>query len=201
MVDIGIDINKKETDLNIETAGDVNRIQKTMGFCISDKSKIPEIVEEPLIETCEIFFDKGIRTISTSAKAESGNQKCASIVVSYETLSEENKIVAQEREDSHREEDSSFVVFKIHISTETPITEISEWGEELANSFNKQSALWVEKYQYSLEKINKREYTDFKTIQEAAEYTNLYAASDGYCYPKKSLYDYYIDHKSLPKDN
>ncbi|GHV26783.1 hypothetical protein FACS1894176_07920 [Bacteroidia bacterium] len=68
-------------------------IYETAGRTITEKKEIKNMVEAPLVNACEILFDKNIPTFDSSANTEN-NKKEAWISIIFDELSEENKEIA-----------------------------------------------------------------------------------------------------------
>lgn len=77
-----------------KTLADIEPIEES--FIIpASREHLDEIVELPVLEACKILFDKGIRTLMSSANYQdliSGN---AHIIIDFEHLSDENKVIAE----------------------------------------------------------------------------------------------------------
>ncbi len=72
-------------------------IEESGGFSIRTRSDIETIVEYPLVEACQILYDKNIQTTYSSANKKDleGENPKAFIAINYEMLSEENKRIAE----------------------------------------------------------------------------------------------------------
>jgi hypothetical protein len=130
-----------------KTISEVEPIDKKQAIFIREKADLKEIVEEPLLEACEIFYDKNIQTESTSANKEDfsrGNN--AHIVLNYDTLSDENKEIALKYgkvNEYGQWEKWQGVQILIPIDAKTTDKEVSKRAIEIANAFKKQKMSWV----------------------------------------------------------
>ena len=76
---------------NIKTLKEIPAILKSRNILITKKEEIKELVEEPLVKACEMFWDKNIKTYESSANTKNIKVGICYIKLDYESLSEENK--------------------------------------------------------------------------------------------------------------
>ncbi len=135
--------NKKPT---ISSLDQVLPIQKTFGLQILNKENIKDFVEKPLVEACEIFWDKNIKTLESSANFQN-IQNGGYIGLDFNSLSEENKELAKQ----YGHPDQLYVNNPNILSVRIPIPmnesetveAVSNRAVEIANRFNKQKANWI----------------------------------------------------------
>ncbi|HLD60750.1 MAG TPA: hypothetical protein VJA27_01295 [Patescibacteria group bacterium] len=89
---------------------------------LDNRADIKEVVEGPLVRACEALFDKHIATTSTSAN---GTKSEAWIIIDFDSLSEDNKVVAQR----FGTVDQDGRVGKNIVKLTLPLTPESTWGE------------------------------------------------------------------------
>jgi len=120
-------------------------IHKTRGIVITKREQIKEIVEQPLVKTCEIFWDKNIQTYESSANNENIKTGVAYIRINFDSLSEENKKIAEQHGQPYEETFNTGQVIELIIpivGNETA-DEISDKAAGIANEFKKQKATWI----------------------------------------------------------
>ena len=139
-------ITQKITDtLTIENVFPLN----TNKFAVSLKNRedIRKIVEIPLVEACEIFWDKNIRTVETSANQDNIQSGCGYILLDWESLSDENKKIAQLQNGNLREAHGGAGTFyydlKIPLTKNMLVKDLSQNAAKLAHEFQKQKLVWV----------------------------------------------------------
>ena len=91
------EINKKHFEIlgiSDETLlGAIEPIEQG-GLIVESKDNLAKVVEPPLLEACEILFDKKIETIMSSAnKKDLGNKP--HIIILYDTLTPQNKKISE----------------------------------------------------------------------------------------------------------
>ncbi|MFH0806256.1 MAG: hypothetical protein V1885_00820 [Candidatus Brennerbacteria bacterium] len=64
------------------------------GVIVGDKEDLKFFVEAPLLEACQQFFDKGIKTIFSSANKKDVGIGYAHIALDFDSLSPVNKEIA-----------------------------------------------------------------------------------------------------------
>ncbi|MDO8524012.1 MAG: hypothetical protein Q7R99_00095 [bacterium] len=144
----GEDEENKEKD----SLADVERIHESRSCIIKTKEEINRYVEKPLVEACEMLWDKGIRTLESSAdKQDFEARGYGYIVVAYDSLSDENKKIVDESEDIDglSDYDSWTKAFDLKIPLESEDVkqeEVSQKALELVSRFQSQPAFWVPKF-------------------------------------------------------
>lgn len=105
-------------------------------FSITNRETISNIVEAPLIQACEILYDKNIKTL------ESDN---LGITLDYESLSKINKQIAHKYFGGHGQSGEGIKITSISaiLSENASDQEIEERYIRLANVFEKQPLSWT----------------------------------------------------------
>jgi len=128
---------------------DVERIHESRAQVIKTKEEIAKYVERPLLKACEALWDRGIRTLESSANKEDHKARgYAYIVVDYGSLSDENKKIVDQSEDIDDLSDydgltKAFVLKIPFESIDMDQEKIAQKALELASRFHKQPAIWV----------------------------------------------------------
>lgn len=110
--------------------------------------RFAEKIELPLREACLRLFDKGLKTLSSSANRE-GIRRDGEvwILLDYESLSDENKAVARKTgvlyEDGHNNGGQMVVRLCRKVDWETTVEYVEEWALRMADAFNEQPMIWV----------------------------------------------------------
>jgi len=116
---------------------------------IATKEQLKTVVEAPLLAACEALYDKNIRTLASSANRKNIQNGEASILVDFDSLSEENKIIARkisepEQASGHGGGGKTFVI-AIPVSASSTVAEISKAALTIAQAFKWQPATWITK--------------------------------------------------------
>lgn len=131
---------------NINSLDEVLPIQKTFGLQILNKENIKDFVEKPLVEACEIFWDKNIKTLESSANFQN-IQNEGYIGLDFNSLSEENKEVARKYGEPHQlyvnNPDILCIRIPIPVNESDTVDIVSDRAKEIASGFNKQKASWI----------------------------------------------------------
>lgn len=131
----------------ISSINEVQPIQKTFGLQILTRDSIKDFVELPLVKACEVFWDKNIPTLESSANFQD-MKKEGYIGLDFNNLSEENKEIAKQYGNPHQLYVNKYpeilsIRIPIAISNSETVEEVSKRAEEIANKFNKQKANWI----------------------------------------------------------
>ncbi len=156
----------------------INQIEPiglSRGSLIKNREKLTEVVEAPLLGACKILYDKNIETTESTANSNDIKAGRAGIVINYDSLSEENKKIAQENcEISNHPDGHTAAEIKILINENSTVEEIGREAEEIANKFEKQKLIWSPTF--TLEQIK-----------------NLYGIAQEEDYPPEMFYQFYYD--------
>lgn len=139
-------ITQKITDtLKIENINPLNR--NKFNVTLQKREDIKRIVELPLLEACELFWDKNIKTVESSANKENIQSGQGWILLDWESLSDENKQIAQSQNGrvrkAHGDSETLFYDLEIPMSKDILVKDISKNATELANKFQKQKLTWA----------------------------------------------------------
>lgn len=118
---------------------------------IATRAQIKELVEAPLVRACEIFWDKNIETVSSSASKkhhnEDGTCQPAHIILAFDSLSPENQQIAEEVCKVIDFWGRKAVSIKIPIESASVTEEdISRKAAAIAEKFRKQEMVWAPAY-------------------------------------------------------
>lgn len=129
-----------------DTAQGIRQICESSSSMLLSREAIHQFVESPLVRACEIFWDKGIQTLDSSANTED-DREFAYIFISYEHLSATNRnTLSLSIKQEYAEIISGVAKFSLPIKENTPVNEISEFFEGIAGKFRQQEASWVESF-------------------------------------------------------
>jgi len=182
----------EESDDQQERLEKVQPIEESAGQKIT-KENIGKFVEAPLVEACEIFYDKNIRTLSSSANKKDMERGEAHIILDVSTMSLENREIAKKEGEEIGEYGGCEAVEITIPIEEGSENEIREKSKEIANLFDKQEPKWIKKY--SLEDLKNMfflEEGDFdeNNLEDLADELGFYYSSeDGFFYDNKEYYE------------
>lgn len=150
-------INVEETnelqEKNKLSINEIEPIRESRDLMIKTRNDIKKFVELPLLPACEHLWDLNIRTVSTSANKNDIENE-AYVNIDYDSLSEENKKIAQKIGEIYKNNDeTSTLSFKIPITGSTTINDVRDATDLLFKQFKKQKATWIPSY--SLQEIRK----------------------------------------------
>lgn len=78
----------------LKTLADIEPIEES--FIIpTSREHLDELVELPVLEACKILFDKGIRTLMSSANHNNLIDRNVHVIIDFDHLSDENKKMAE----------------------------------------------------------------------------------------------------------
>jgi len=115
---------------------------------ITTKSDLSTLIERPLLSACEHLYDNNIRTIESHANYNTVKNGSGGIAVDYDSLSKENKAIAQRNFSCYVSGDGINIVdIRIPIeSSDTSVDELSRLAMEEATKFKYQPMTWVKKF-------------------------------------------------------
>jgi hypothetical protein len=122
-------------------------IEKSRNEMVWKRERLKGLVEPPLLQACEDFYDKNIRTLSTSANKKDVSYGYAHMIVEVATMSPENVAIAQELAQDEGNEVVEYdgrqaLVIHIPMDETTTASEIEEQSVEVASRFKKQPLTW-----------------------------------------------------------
>lgn len=125
---------------------EIKPIERNRNEMIKTRDEIREYVEPPLVDACERFWDMNVRTLSSSANSKDVGYQ-AYIIVDFNSLSEENKQIAQESGKLLENYDGRPAVdIEIPVNETTTAEEIKAKADAIAEKFKKQKATWIPSY-------------------------------------------------------
>lgn len=135
---------------------DVEPIRRSPGLIPLRREDLKGLVESPLLEACELLYDKNIRTLYTSANTNPHGMVTdrAILRIDFTTLSQDNQRIAKELGGIiSKTNNPGNIEFCIPITSGTNSFKMIEaWSIEIANSFQQQEALWIPSIE-SLEEV------------------------------------------------
>ena len=165
---------------------------------IKTRSEIEQFVEEPIIKPCQIFYDKNIKTIMSSANKDNIGSE-AWIEIDYDTLSSHNKKIAEWLGKLDSKEWGIICRFKMDVPhAGVKIRDIENHFVEVANKFKLQKLLWgytsweeqleflTKKYRTTVEKMAEQGYTKEKFRNDCG---GFYDDKNNICFWSKELYE------------
>lgn len=129
-----------------ESLADVPAIEESRNQMITNRSELSQLIEKPLLKACEEFYDKNIRTLSTSANKKDMKAGEVYIILDFSSLSKENKKIALQFSSPIKYDEFQAVKIIIPIKENTTPDEIAKEAERIAGIFQIQSANWIPKY-------------------------------------------------------
>jgi hypothetical protein len=177
-------MNKK--DESLEKIVDVVQIRESV-VEITERSRIPKVVEKPLIKACELFYDKNIKTLMSSANYQDVGEGRAYIRIDYDTLSLENKKIAKRL--CKFSGDSAYV--EIPVDKDTTVEALEKKFLETAEKFKPQPLLWGGYKKEEIEKLAKKakEYSGETGVKFFEKIKENFLPETGLSYRSKELYE------------
>ncbi len=127
-----------------KTLAEVPAIHETRGITITTREQIKSLVERPLVTACEIFWDKNIKTYESSANAWNIKTGFCYIKLDFDSLSEENKKIAELSGELYDElGEKTIVTLNIPVLQTTSEDELSQKAITIAETFKAQRATWI----------------------------------------------------------
>ncbi len=123
----------------VEPIGESERI-------ILRKEELEGIIEKPLLAACQELYDKNIQTVSTSANRENIKAGLVYIDIDYESLSLENREIAERLGKLQERNGHKRVKIEIPVDEQTSIAEIKQRSKKIAEEFKKQPMTWAPTY-------------------------------------------------------
>ena len=109
---------------------------------ITPKSRedLATFVEAPLLEACQLFYDKGIETWMSSANKKDIAIGEAHIIIRYDSLSDQNKKIAQQSGRSFSYLNREYTKITMPVTAGTTAQEISRHMVGIARRFESQTS-------------------------------------------------------------
>lgn len=137
-----------EKDQEPKLLRDVQPIKMSRGSRIDTKEKLKELIELPLVPAAEILYEKNIQTTESTANYQDiqyGGH--IGIVINYDTLSEENKHIAQEVCSVATHGDGYIsATIEMAVNENTTVESIKNYTSEIAEKFITQPLTWAPSY-------------------------------------------------------
>ena len=129
----------------ISSLAEVPAIEKSRNQMILTRNQLKEFIEQPLLNACEIFWDKNIQTLETSANQKDIESGSVYIRINFDNLSKENQEIGQQYGSLHDDLGQKVLEISIPVSELTTTNEVSKKAMEIAGTFQKQKATWIPK--------------------------------------------------------
>lgn len=140
----------EKNHLSPETLKEINAIGKARNTMLRSREDIANYVELPLLSAAQILWDKNIKTIESSANQSDIRRGFVVMTIDFESLSEENKKVAEEIGEIYTSGDRIKIVsINIPVNENSTVKEISSKAEGFVSRFKKQPMTWVPTYTLS----------------------------------------------------
>lgn len=134
----------KINELNIDETTPISEIQPISegGVEIQTREDLEKLVEPPLLEACQVLFDKRIRTIFSSANKYDISSGEGYITIDFDNLSPKNREIAKsiggETHMTHGSEPVNAINLPIPISNDSTVGEINKASLEIVSKFENQ---------------------------------------------------------------
>ena len=109
------------------------------GITLETREDLTRLVEPPLLEACQILFDKNIRTVMSSANKKDKGGK-AHIIISFDELNEQNQQIANKLGTVYDYIGKKYAKIEppLLITEQTTVGEIRKSALELVSKFEQQ---------------------------------------------------------------
>lgn len=149
---------------------------------IESRDDLAQLIEAPLLAACQDLYDKNVQTYMSSAnKKDIGRNASFSII--YQTLSAENKIIAQKLID---EKVAYFIegseIFPTRIQIEIPITKETTCGDVEDASLKVTERFVSQQRRYTPDDLMDKFYSEIENDIRGNEITPEYFEKYGYSY-------------------
>jgi len=128
---------------SISLLSEVQPIEKSRGIMITKREEIKDIVEQPLVKAIEAFWDKNIKTHESSANNKNIDMGFGWIRIDFDSLSKENQKISKQYGEPQDDLGENILEIKIPISKSETVNQISDKAVDIANTFQKQPAIWI----------------------------------------------------------
>jgi len=144
--------NLAEEDTKPKTISEIKQIKNGEGLIVP-RSELKDIVEEPCLKACELLYDKNIRTEASGANGQNWGDD-AFIAIGYESLSDENKAIAEKLIEEneadplsthHGSKDTARLLIHTPIAKSSTVQEVSDKLVAIASKFKEQDVLFGRK--------------------------------------------------------
>ena len=135
----------KSPEKEFTSISEIEPIEQS-GAVTLTRETIKEVVEAPLVAACTMLYDKNIRTVMSSANKKDIERGEAYILIEYDSLSEENKMIAKGFAEPEEIEGRHYVHIPIPVSSKSTIYEVHTHACSIAEGFKKQKNSWLESY-------------------------------------------------------
>lgn len=173
---------ERERELNQKGLTEVEPIRENRNQYITSREQIKQLVEPPLVEACETFYDLNIRTLSSSANTQDIELGFANIIVALDSMSKDNAELAKKLGEEIEYDGKIAIQFKFPVTTASTTAEIQENSLSLAKKFSKQKLTWAPSF--TIEELKQ-----WYAIEEGATYAddpNAWVEEVGYYYDPAS---------------
>lgn len=139
--------NQYNPELNVDSRA-LSEIEPTdfsRSTIICDSEHLKRLIEAPLIPACEILYQKNIETLDSTANRKNVEHGgTAGIAINWQTLSEENRRIAESLGLKPAPYDDTEVIeIQESINDDTTVSELAEKFAITADKFLKQEPSWI----------------------------------------------------------
>lgn len=136
----------QEVESTPKLISEIEPIEKSRSQMITTRKQIKKFVEPPLVPACEIFWDKNVETLSSSANRKDIG-RAAYIILNFDTMSSKNQEIAQGLTSVIDYDGMKAVKITIPIEDDNvTVEEVKRKAVEVAEKFKKQKMTWAPVY-------------------------------------------------------
>jgi hypothetical protein len=179
---------------------DVRRIAETRGVGPRNVDELNKIVEAPLLPAARLLYERGVQTTESSANPEHDTDGYGKMTINYDTLSEENKHIAQELAQANEQlppesrpisiirSGDGYMAVTMRVPLQGSVDEIAANAAAVAEQFAPQPMYWAPRY--TLDELKAAYTIPAEENMEPAEFE-----TEGYYYdPDRQLFFHSEDH-------
>ena len=137
---------ERPNEPNPERLTDLEPIEESRNTMIINREQIGQYIESPLVKACEVLWDKGVRTLSTSANKKDISEGAGYIIIDFDNLSPQNQEVATSLSEPIEYDGMQAVKIPIPLDETSILSDIETYALEVADKFVVQQANWVPRY-------------------------------------------------------
>lgn len=118
--------------------GEIEPIEQG-SLTLNSREDLVRLVEAPLLEACQLFYDKGIETWMSSANKKDIVVGEVHIIIRYDSLSDQNKKIAEQSEQPFSYLNREYTKITMPVTESTTAQQISKHMVEVASRFESQA--------------------------------------------------------------
>jgi len=108
------------------------------GMTPQSKDDLARLVEAPLLEACQIFFDKGVETSMSSANRKDVEIGYVHLIIRFDSLSSRNKKIASDLGERYSHLNREYLKITMPVDETTTAQKVSKHMSAIANQFDQQ---------------------------------------------------------------